>query len=77
MAVGFDVCVLQHIFGIGVVPDDGARDTKELAVVAPHQRFERPLVAGRDPLNEDRVGYLVRRNNMGCWDRGFHEASAI
>ncbi len=44
--------VLQRVLGLGIVLEDRARDTEQLAVVAPHERLERRLVPTPDAQHE-------------------------
>src|SRR6185295_1815678 len=48
VAIGFQVGVLERVFGLGIVLENRAGDAKELAVVLPHHGFESGLIVASD-----------------------------
>jgi hypothetical protein len=70
MTVRVDVGLLHHIFGFGLIPDNGAGRTVEPLVVASHQDFEKRrltrkntshhlLVREQTPTFQNRRAYNV------------------
>jgi hypothetical protein len=72
MTVRVDVGLLHHIFGFGLIPDNGAGRTVEPLVVPSHQDFEERrltrkntshhlLVREQTPTFQNRRAYNVHR----------------
>src|SRR5690606_37831928 len=75
VSVCMQVRVLQGIFRLGVVAQDGAADAEESLVVSPHESLERACVALRKRVEQDFVGWIRggvddrQQRNRGSHDR--------
>ena len=61
MPVGVQVGLLQRIFGLGVVAQDGAGHAEQLRVVAAHQALESRVIASSDAPGELGVVGVIER----------------
>ena len=61
MGEGTRVGLLHHVLGLGVVPQNGPRRSKQSLVVAAHDALEERGLAGQDAVNERIVGIGIVR----------------
>jgi hypothetical protein len=71
--VGPRVGLLQHVLGLGVVPEQAAHEAEQASVVAPHDQLEGEVVAAARPSGEFGVGRGGQRrgNSLGRPRRRF------